>query len=101
LIAVLIPGALITFLGLLYILLPKGTGERTGYLATVLLTEIMFLVMITSFVPMAKQVPVIGWLFLGYTVLLAILTVAVLCLERLQHEFVGKEEDTPITSQNE
>ncbi len=93
LIAVVIPGALITFLGLLYILIPKGTGERTAYLATILLTEIMFLVMITSLVPMAKQVPMIGWLFLGYTILLAVLTVAVLGLEKIHHEFGGKNKE--------
>ena len=83
LIAVIIPGALITFLGILYYLIPRGKGERTGYLSTVLLTEIMFLVMITSFVPLSKRVPLIGWLFLGYTILLAILTIAVLGLEKI------------------
>lgn len=93
LIAVLIPGALITFLGLLYILLPRGNGDRIGYLSTVLLTEIMFLVMITSFVPLAKQIPVIGWLFLSYTILLAIMTVAVLVLEKVQNVFVEDVKD--------
>ena len=53
LIAVMIPGALITFLGLVYILLEKGTGERVSYLATILLTEVMVLVMITGFVPIS------------------------------------------------
>ena len=83
LIAVVIPGALITFLGILYILIPRGSGERTAYLSTVLLTEIMFLVMITTFVPMSKKVPLIGWLFLSYTILLAIMTIVVLALEKI------------------
>ena len=39
--------------GTFYFFLPVGTGERTGFLATMLLTEIMFLVMITSLVPIA------------------------------------------------
>lgn len=83
LIAVLIPGALITFLGLMYILLPRGGGERAGFLSTVLLTEIMFLVMITSFVPLSRTIPMIGWLFLAYTILLTAITLAVLLMEKI------------------
>jgi hypothetical protein len=47
LIGLIIPGILVAFLGSLYYLLPRVTGERVSYLATILLTEIMFLVMIT------------------------------------------------------
>jgi hypothetical protein len=47
LVGLIIPGILVAFLGSLYYLLPMGTGERISYLATILLTEIMFLVMIT------------------------------------------------------
>ena len=53
-ITVLIPGMSICFLGLLYVLLPRGDGGRVPYLATIMLTEIMFLVMMTQFVPIAK-----------------------------------------------
>lgn len=51
LVGLIIPGILVAFLGSLYYLLPRGTGERVSYLATILLTEIMFLVMITQVVP--------------------------------------------------
>lgn len=47
LVGLIIPGILVAFLGSLYYLLPRGSGERVSYLATILLTEIMFLVMIT------------------------------------------------------
>ena len=43
----IIPGVLVAFLGSVYYLLEMGTGVRISYLATILLTEIMFLVMIT------------------------------------------------------
>ena len=46
LVGLIIPGILVALLGSYY-LLPRGTGERVSYLATILLTEIMFLVMIT------------------------------------------------------
>lgn len=47
LVGMIIPGILVAFLGSLYYLLPRGSGDRVSYLATILLTEIMFLVMIT------------------------------------------------------
>ena len=83
LIAVMIPGSLITLLGLVYILLEKGTGERTSFLATILLTEVMFLVMITSFVPLSQYVPYMGWLFLAYVILLSLMTLCVIVLEKI------------------
>jgi len=64
LVGLISPGILVAFLGSLYYLLPKGTGERVSYLATILLTEIMFLVMITQVVPQTKIVPAIAYLFL-------------------------------------
>jgi hypothetical protein len=63
-IGMIIPGILVAFLGSLYYLLPRGTGERISYLATILLTEIMFLVMVTQVVPQTKHVPGIALLFL-------------------------------------
>jgi len=47
LVGMIIPGLLVALLGSLYYLLPRGSGERISYLATILLTEIMFLVMVT------------------------------------------------------
>ncbi len=51
LVGMIIPGVLVTLLGALYYLLPRGSGERINYLATILLTEIMFIVMVTQVVP--------------------------------------------------
>ena len=73
----MIPGSLITLLGLVYILLEKGTGERTSFLATIMLTEVMFLVMITNFVPLSRYIPFMGWLFLTYVILLTLMILAV------------------------
>ncbi len=64
LVGFIIPGILVAFLGSLYYLLPRGTGERVSYLATILLTEIMFLVMITQVVPQNKIVPETAFMFL-------------------------------------
>ena len=64
LVGFIIPGILVALLGSLYYLLPIGTGDRVSYLATILLTEIMFLVMITQFVPQSKIVPATAFLFL-------------------------------------
>ena len=44
---IIIPGVVVCLLGLLYKLMPRGSGERVPYLSTVILTEIMFLVMLT------------------------------------------------------
>jgi hypothetical protein len=82
LVAIMIPGALISFLGHLYYFLPRGDGSRLSYLTTVLLTEIMFLVMITTFVPLSKVTPEIGWLFLAYTIILSLLTVVALFIDK-------------------
>ncbi len=46
-VTVIAPGVAVSLLGLLYIFMPKGGGERVPYLATIILTEIMFLVMLT------------------------------------------------------
>jgi len=63
-VGMIIPGILVAFLGSLYYLIPRGTGERISYLATILLTEIMFLVMVTQVVPQTKHIPEIALLFL-------------------------------------
>ena len=55
-----LPGVLVALLGGFYYLLPIGSGERTSYLASILLTEIMFLVMVTQVVPLAKEIPIVG-----------------------------------------
>ena len=84
LVGLIIPAVLVAFLGSLYYLLPRGSGERVSYLATILLTEIMFAVMITQVVPEAKNVPAIGFLFLELTVMLILITITVLIMDKVQ-----------------
>jgi hypothetical protein len=79
LIAVVAPVVIITLLGVTFILIPSGVGERGGFLSTLVLSEVMFLVMITSFVPVSKNVPLIALLFLAYLTLLVIMSVIVIC----------------------
>ena len=81
----MIPGSLITLLGLVYILIEKGKGERITFLSTILLTEVMFLVMITNFVPLSKYVPYMGWLFLTYVIILSLMILSVVILEKVHH----------------
>jgi hypothetical protein len=61
-----------------FIFIPAGIGERSGYLSTLVLTEVMFLVMLTQLVPISKVVPVIGFLFLAYLALLILMSVFVI-----------------------
>jgi len=84
LVGLIIPGVLVGFLGSLYYLLPRGTGERVSYLATILLTEIMFLVMITQVVPQTKIIPEIAFMFLELRIALIFITVAVLIIDKIQ-----------------
>ena len=83
LVGLIVPGILVAFLGSLYYLLPRGSGERVSYLATILLTEIMFLVMITQFVPQSRIVPETAFMFLKMTFILIVTTVVVLIMDKL------------------
>ena len=81
LVTVIIPGVVVCLLGLLYFLMPRGNGERVPYLSTVILTEIMFLVMLTQFVPLSNEVPIVEMLFLGLSVTLCVLAIPVTLIE--------------------
>ena len=96
LLSVIVPGILITFLGMMYILIEKGSGDRISFITTILLTQVMFLVMITSFVPLTKQVPYFAQLFLFYVAMLSFLTFVILGLEKIHHFLDKKYEETPI-----
>ena len=96
LLSVIVPGILITFLGMMYILIEKGSGDRISFITTILLTQVMFLVIITSFVPLTKQVPYFAQLFLAYVTMLAFLTFIILGLEKVHHLLEKKYEETPI-----
>ena len=78
---VLLPGFAICLLGMLYFFIPLGEGQRVPYLATILLTEIMFLVMLTQFVPISQRVPNIVYFFFGLATLLALFSALVIVLE--------------------
>lgn len=52
--AVIVPGMLVTFLGLNYWFLPLDADQRQSFLVTILLTDVMFLTMLTTFVPIAR-----------------------------------------------
>ena len=84
LVGMIIPGVLVAFLGTLYYLLPRGTGERISYLASILLTEIMFIVMVTQVVPLTKDIPGIALLFLYQTIMLAIVMIIVVSMDKIQ-----------------
>jgi hypothetical protein len=43
----------------------------------------MFLVMITTFVPLSKVTPEIGWMFLAYTIILSLLTIVALFIDKV------------------
>jgi hypothetical protein len=81
-IAMIAPGAFITLLGVCYWFIPAAAGERSGFMATIILTEVMFLVMLTSFLPISKEIPRVAYLFPSYVCLLVILSGFVLMLER-------------------
>lgn len=80
-VTVIVPGLAISFMSLLYIFLPKGQGERVGYLSTIILTVVMFLVMLTNFVPLSRDLPMIEALFLCLTVLLCVMAIPIIIIE--------------------
>ena len=80
-VALIVPAVLITYLGVCYWFIPVGTGERSGFLATIVLTEVFILVMLTGFVPLSKRIPILGYLFLGYVALLVFMACLVVGLE--------------------
>ena len=78
---VILPALFVTCLAFLYYFIPIGTGGRIGYLATILLTDIMFLVMLTTFVPVSKRTTGIVDMFFHLTVILFCLSVVVLLMD--------------------
>ena len=80
-VALIIPGILITFFGICYYFIPMGTGERVNFLATIILTIVMFLIIMTSYVPLAKSIPYLAYMFLFFTAELAFMFLLVILLE--------------------
>ena len=93
-VTVIAPGLAISFMSLLFYFLPKGDGKRIPYLATIILTEIMFLVMLTTFVPLSRDLPLIEGLFLALTFVLCFMTVPVMVLEwKVKTNAMKKEKE--------
>lgn len=86
-VVLLVPGCLITLIGLLYFFLKRGRGDRVTYLAIVLFTEIIFLVLISSLMPTTNSIPFINWLFFAHVLLLALMTVLALLMEKLENQY--------------
>ena len=78
---VVAPGSLICLIGLLYYIMPRGGGERINFLMIVLLTEIMFLVILASYVPLSNQLSNVEILFFGLAIYLCMLTVPIAFLD--------------------
>ena len=91
-VTVIAPGVAVSLLGLLYIFLPKGGGERIPFLATIILTEIMFLVMLTQFVPLSRDIPTVEVLFLSLSIILCFISVPITILEWLVKKKQEKDE---------
>lgn len=93
LLAVISPGLVIVLLGIAYWFIPIGEGERSGYLVVIVLTEVMFLVILTSFVPLSQRAPILAYLFLGYVLMLVVMTGCVVALESRYDSFKESVED--------
>ena len=63
-ISLLLPCFLIVLSGTFYVLLPRGESERSGFLSTILLTLIMFIVLLSNLVPVSKKTPKLIYLLL-------------------------------------
>ena len=85
-VSVIVPCFLVGLASLFYYFLPKGAGERANYLATILLTEIMFLVMISQIVPMSTQIPFIGFFFLSISCTTIFLILMVLLIDKKERQ---------------
>ncbi len=80
------PGILVTVLGMTYILLPLGSEERLPFLSTIILTQVMFIVILASFVPLARDIPWIVYLFLELTLVMTGTTIINMVLQYLHRK---------------
>ena len=72
--AVTIPSIIVAFLGLGYVLLRETTHDRLPFINAILLTEIMFLVMMSTILPTAMNAPLLSRLMLILSVIVSIIT---------------------------
>eukprot|EP00347_Sterkiella_histriomuscorum_P015150 403358130 len=85
-VSVIVPCFLVGLASTFYYFLPKGQGERANYLATILLTEIMFLVMISQILPMSTQIPFMGYFFLSISCTTILLILIVLLVDKKERQ---------------
>ena len=84
---VIVPGVMISFLALLYILVPRDNGMRLSYLTTVLLTQVTLLTTITNLVPIARHNPTFQLMFFELIIAIfvcIVCAVIIMWLTRLQ-----------------
>jgi hypothetical protein len=89
---VILPALFVACLAFFYYFIPIGTGDRTNFLATILLTIIMFLVMLTTFVPVSKSTSGIVDMFFNLTIILFALIIVVLFMD-WYHNIINPEKD--------
>ncbi|CDW75425.1 neuronal acetylcholine receptor subunit alpha-9 [Stylonychia lemnae] len=85
-ISVIIPCFLVGLASTFYFFLPKGQGERANFLATILLTEIMFLVMISQILPVSTRIPFMGFFFLSVSCVTIFLILVVLLIDKKERQ---------------
>jgi hypothetical protein len=90
---IIFPAIVVSFLSFLYYFLPIGTAERTNFLSTLLLTIIMFLVMLTAFVPHSKNTSGIVDILFILTIMIFIVIMIVLVLDWFFNRIPEEEED--------
>ena len=79
-IAVTVPSVIVAFVGLGYIMLSSDSHERVGFLNSLLLTEIMFLMILSGIVPASQTPPVLSRLILTIAAFLSLITCATVVL---------------------
>ena len=90
---IIFPALFVSFLAFLYFFLPIGSGERINFLATLLLTVIMFLVMITTFIPLSKNTSGIVDMLFILTILLFVIITIVLIIDWIYNKLPEEEEE--------
>jgi nicotinic acetylcholine receptor, invertebrate len=90
---IIFPALFVSFLAFLYYFLPIGSSEGINFLATLLLTVIMFLVMVTTFIPLSKDTSGIVDMLFILTILLFIIMTIVLIIDWIYNKLPDKKEE--------
>ena len=90
--AVTVPAVMVCFVGLGYIMLSSDSHERLGFLNAILLTEIMFLVILSSILPASRTAPVVSRLILTISIILSVITCTTVVLVYTKTIFIQRME---------